>query len=294
MSEAREGYINLSDGRVWYRVVGSGERPPLVLLHGGPGFPHDYLEPLGALADERPVIFYDQLGCGRSDRPDDTSLWHADRFVKELEQVRATLAPERVHILGHSWGSMLATDYALTRPRGLLSLILASPALSIKRWVEDAAECRKQLPANVQETLSRHEREGTIDSDEYRQAAEVFYRRHVCRLEPWPEAMARTLEGMGQAVYNTMWGPSEFHPTGNLLDYDRTARLNEIEAPVLFTCGRYDEATPEAAGWYQSLTPRSELAVFDGSAHMPHLEETDLYLEAVRDFLRRADRQVRA
>ena len=126
----KEGYINVEGGRVWYRVSGSGNETPLLLLHGGPGAPSYYLNPLDGISRDRPVIFYDQLGAGRSDRPTDTSLWTVDRYVRELGDVRAALGLDQVHILGHSWGTMLAVDYMLTQPEGVKSLILASPAIS--------------------------------------------------------------------------------------------------------------------------------------------------------------------
>jgi proline iminopeptidase len=289
----KKGYIPVTGGSVWYQAVNTGNGIPLLTLHGGPGSPHDYLEPLGILANERPVIFYDQLGCGKSERPDDTTLWQRSRFVEELDQIRQVLKLERIHLFGHSWGSMLAIDYALSKPDGLISLILASPALSIPRWLNDLGNYRKSLSIEIQETLEEHERNNTTDADEYQAASMEFYRRFLCRLHPWPEPLERTLGGEGTIVYKTMWGPSEFYMTGNLMDYDCTARLGEIDIPTLFTCGRYDEATPEATAWYQSLLPASELAVFEQSAHMAHLEETERYLQTVRNFLRRVVLQKR-
>lgn len=289
-SNVQEGYIPVTGGLVWYQaLMNTGNGIPLLTLHGGPGSPHDYLEPLGTLANERPVIFYDQLGCGKSERPNDVTLWQRSRFVEELNQIRQALKLEQVHLFGHSWGSMLAIDYALTRPDGLISLILASPALSIPRWLNDMEDYRKSLPIEIQKILEEHERNNTTDADEYQEASMKFYQRFLCRLHPWPEPLERTLDGEGTIVYKTMWGPSEFYMTGNLMDYDCTAHLGEIDIPTLFTCGRYDEATPEATAWYQSLLSRSELAVFEKSAHMPHLEETEHYLQTARDFLRRVE-----
>ncbi len=281
--------ISVTGGRVWFQALGEGERTPLVTLHGGPGFPHDYLEPLGRLADERPVVFYDQLGCGRSDRPADPALWRVERFVEELQQVRDALRLERLHLFGHSWGAMLAADYALANPTGMRSLILASPPLSIPRWTADAERLRRTLPAEVQETLRRHERAGTTDSREYDAARQEYYRRYVRRLDPLPEALVRAEEGFGRAVYQEMWGPNEFTATGNLVAYDRTPRLRELSLPVLFTCGRFDEATPEATAWYQSMVPGATMTVFEESAHLPHLGEEERYLAVLRGFLRRAD-----
>lgn len=288
-NNVQEGYVSVSSGLVWYQVINSGDAIPLLTLHGGPGFPHDYLEPLGNLANERPIIFYDQLGCGKSERPDDATLWQRNRFVEELSQIREALKLEQFHLFGHSWGSMLAVDYALTQPNGLVSLVLASPPLSIPCWLNDAEGYRLSLPVEVQEVLRKHEQQGTTDSEAYQSAAMEFYQRYLCRLNPWPEALKRASIGEGTPVYDTMWGPSEFFMTGNLLDYDCTTRLGEIDIPALFTCGRYDEATPDTTAWYQSLLPKSELVVFEQSAHHPHLEETEYYLQVIRNFLWRVE-----
>ena len=284
-----QGYLSTPWGRVWYERVGGGAGLPLITAHGGPGYPHDSFEPLSALGVDRPVIFYDQLGCGRSDRPTDRSLWTIDRFVEELGMVADELVNGPFHLLGHSWGSMLATDYALTRPLGLRGLILASPPLCIPRWLEDLERYRAALPEDIRDVLTRHEAGGTTDSEEYEEATLAFYRRHLCRLDPWPEELNRAMEGASMDVYHTMWGPSEFYMTGSLADYDRTDRLSEITSPTLFTCGAYDEAPPETTRWYQSLLPGSRLAVFEQSAHLPHLEEPDAYLRALGKFLSDCD-----
>jgi proline iminopeptidase len=282
-----EGYIPVEGGRVWYGVAGAAKTgAPLITLHGGPGYPHDYLEPLALLAGDRPVIFYDQLGCGKSDRPADRSLWRIDRFVRELGQLRAALGLERVHLFGHSWGTMLAVDYLLTGAT-VESVILASPALSIPRWMADAKAYVQTMPVEWQETAARHEAAGTTHSREYRDAATAYYHRYLCRQEPWPDPMERSHEASSGVVYREMWGPSEFHAIGNLREYDRATRLGEITARTLYTCGGYDEATPETTAWYCSLTPAAELTVFERSAHMPHLEETEAYLAALRRFLHR-------
>ena len=281
-----EGRITVEGGNVWYNVQGA-EKPgiPLLTLHGGPGYPHDYLEPLAQLADERPVIFYDQLGCGNSDRPADKSLWRAERFVRELADVRAALGLERMHLFGHSWGTMLAVDYLLL-PAPVESVILASPALSIPRWMEDAARLRETLPPGVEATLAGHEAAGATHTRAYHEAKQEYYRRYLCRLDPWPEAMNRSHEASSGEAYLEMWGPSEFCATGNLREYDRASRLPEIAVPALYTCGRHDEATPAATAWYHSLTPGAELAIFERSAHMAHLEETEAYLALLRGFLK--------
>lgn len=285
----QEGFIAVEGGRVWYRVVGPGEGTPLLVLHGGPGFPSHYLARLRGLSDERRVVFYDQLGAGRSERPDDPTLWRVERFVDELARVRDQLRLDEIHLFGHSWGSMLAVEYMLTRPSGVKSLVLASPALSVPRWLDDVTELRAALPAETREVLDRHEAAGTTGGPEYQAAVMEFYKRHLCRVDPFPGELQLTMEQANLDLYETMWGPSEFYPTGSLKDYDRTDRLGELDLPVLLTAGRHDEATPAAARFYQGLIPGAELEVFEESAHMAMLEETERYLEVIRGFLRRVE-----
>lgn len=286
---AGERFIPVVGGRVWCRIAGIGDRIPLLVLHGGPGIPHDYLEPLVEVADERPVVFYDQLGCGRSDRPDDPSLWQIGRFVAEVSQVREALGLVRVHILGHSWGTILAADYALHQLLGLVSLVLASPALSVPQTIGEITRLRAGLPREVQVVLQQHEAAGTTDAEEYQQAVDKFNRRHGCRLQPPPESLQRAKASLGQQVFRTMWGPSAIYCTGNLKDYDCTARICEIAIPTLFTCGRYDECTPEVTAWYHSLVADSQMVVFEHSAHMAYLEEPEPCLQVIRHFLRQAE-----
>ncbi len=288
----REGKIAVRGGNIWYRIEGVYKTAvPLLSLHGGPGAPHDYLEPLVALSDERPVVFYDQLGCGLSDRPDDNSLWTVERFVDELSQLRRDLDLREVHILGQSWGSMLAAQYYFSHPPGIRSLIFSGPALSAQRFAEDTRDLLKHLPDEMQKAVSEAEESGDYSSLEYQNAIDEFYKRFMCRIDPWPDCMNRTIEGMGQAVYEYMWGPSEFTATGILKDFDCTNRLDEIEVPVLYTCGRYDEATPETTEFYRSRTPISEITVIEDASHEHHLEKPEEYLSVVRDFLRRVEQQ---
>jgi proline iminopeptidase len=270
--------------------VGSGEATPLLVLHGGPGYTHEYCRSLAALADERPIVFYDQLGCGRSDRPEALSLWTTERYVREVSELRRVVGLDRVHILGHSWGSMLTTEYMLTaRPEGVVSLVLASPCISIPRWVADAERFKAALPAGVIDTIDTHEQQGFFGCPEYAAALLVYYKRHVCRLDPWPVELERAYAGHSEAVYQTMWGPAEWTVTGNLQTFDRGERLADIDVPVLFTCGGYDEATPETTAWYSQQLPGSELVVFENSSHLAHLEERDRFLQVVREFLRKVD-----
>ncbi|MFA4135357.1 MULTISPECIES: proline iminopeptidase-family hydrolase [unclassified Brevibacillus] len=287
----QEGYIEVPGGRVWYSRVGEGETTPLIVLHGGPGNTHDPLKStLHVLGNDRPVIFYDQLGSGNSDRPTDLTLWKTERFVEELTCIRQALDLKEVHILGHSWGTMLAAAYLVdAKPEGVQSIIFSSPCLSAERWKQDADRLIEQLPVDTQQTIATHEEQGTTDSQEYQDAMKEYYKRHVCRLDPMPTVMTESRPKANKEVYMTMWGPSEFCPTGNLKTFDYTPQLHQINIPSLFVCGRYDEATPESTGYYQSLVPKAELHVFENSSHVGYLEETDEYVQVIRSFLQKAD-----
>lgn len=286
----REGYVEVEGGRVFFRVFGSGDGAPLLCLHGGPGFAHDYIEPLAAVGDgERPVIFYDQLGCGASDRPSNASLWRIDRFLDELDAVREHLGLAEVHLLGHSWGGCLAASYLLDGRSAPLSLILASPLLSVDRWLEDAGRLRSEMPEDVREVLDQHEKTGYTGCPEYTAATLQFYKRHLCRVDPWPDELERTWSAAGLHVYEAMWGPTEFYATGTLRGYDLSGRLAEIMVPTLFTCGQYDEAAPGTIAAFAERVRGAETIVFERSSHTPHLEERDAYAAAIGDFIARAE-----
>jgi proline-specific peptidase len=288
-----EGRVPFAEYNVWYRIIGEPRepgKPPLLCLHGGPGAPHDYLMPLEALAkDGRRVIFYDQLGCGNSDQPSDPSLWTVERFVDGVDAIRDALALDRVHLLGHSWGGMLALEYALTRPTGLASLILASTTASTHQWIAEADRLRADLPPEVQEVLLYHEATATTDDPAYQEAMMAFYERHVCRLAEWPEFVTRTFNRLRHEVYGTMWGPSEFHSTGALREWDVRDRLGEIDVPTLVTSGRYDEATPHIAETLKRGIPVAQVVIFEQSAHMAHAEEPERYRQEIEDFLTRVE-----
>ncbi|MDZ7632851.1 MAG: proline iminopeptidase-family hydrolase [Gemmatimonadaceae bacterium] len=287
----KEGFIEVPGGKVWYRIVGA-DKPgiPLLTLHGGPGMPSYYLSPLAELADERPVIFFDQLGCGRSDHPNDTTLWTIPRFVEEVKAVRQALGYEEVHLLGHSWGTLLAFEYLLTKPAGVKSVIMSGPAISIVRFRHDVDSMIAMLPDSLIRAIRTNEKAGTITAPAYLAASQVFYDRHVIRTKPLPADVESTFKYIGTQVYNTMNGPTEFTVVGSFKNYDGTPRLGELTLPVLWVAGEFDETSPAAAKDFQRMVKGSEYVEVKGAGHLTMWDARGEYLTAVRKFLTARER----
>jgi len=288
---AHEGYVDFRGYRTWYRVVGDRESGavPLLALHGGPGSTHHYFTPLERLADERPVVLYDQVGCGSSDRPTDIE-WSADVFREEVANVRDQLELERIHLLGTSWGGMLALEHVLSGARGVVSLVLSSTLAFIDDWAGEQKRLRANLPADVIEILDRHERAGTYDDPEYERAMDVYMDRHFYR-GPKPRAeLERMNSERAPDVYRAMQGPNEWTVTGALRGWDVRDRLHEIDVPTLVIRGRYDMCTDKIASTLLTGIEGAREVVLEQSSHTPVLEETDAYLAAIGEFMRDAER----
>lgn len=285
--EDTQGYIKTSSGRIWFKIAGiNSKKTPLLLLNGGPGVSHDYFEPLLVLSDERPVIFYDPLGCGNSDKPGDMSQYSVESYVKEVGEVRSALGLSDVHILGQSWGGGLAAAYFISeKPGGVKSMILSSPLLDTKRWISDQKSYLSEMPENIQEIVRIAEETGVYDSEDYQDAMNEYYSLHLCRLDPWPPLVIDSLEKLSISVYMHMWGPSEFTCTGTLQSFNLTANLSDIGVPVLFICGEYDEATPSAISHFAGFVDNSQILIIKNASHLNHIEKTDEYVKAVREFL---------
>jgi L-proline amide hydrolase len=287
-----EGWLPFRGHQTWYQIsgdVGTG-RTPLVALHGGPGMAHNYLEPIVELSEDgRPVVLYDQLGCGRSTHLPDaaTDFWSVDLFLDELDALLDHLGVAGdYHLLGQSWGGMLAAEHAVRQPAGLRSLTLSNSLASSALWAEGARRLRALLPAEVEDALRRHEAAGTLDDPEYLAATEEYYARHVCRV-PLPDFVRASFDQVAQdpTVYGTMWGPNEFAPLGTLKDWSIVDRLDAISAPTLVISGEFDEATSECQEpFVQRIRDVRQIVVPNGS-HLSMVEEPAFYLDAVRTFL---------
>ena len=299
MSTVTNLFVPFREWQTWVRIT-SPNAPkdgalPLIVLHGGPGMAHNYVRNLQELADAggRTVIHYDQLGCGLSthlpDAPPD--FWEPQLFVDEFTNLVQHLEIPEFHLLGQSWGGMLAAEIATRRPPGLRGLSICNSPASMQLWVEGAAELRGGLPIETRAALTRHELAGTLDDPEYLEAVDVFYRKHVCRVVPTPTDFRESEEQMEAepTVYHTMNGPNEFHVVGSLRTWTIIDRLDAITVPTLVVAGEFDEATPATWQPFVDRIPGAAAHVFPNSSHCVHLEHPEEFRRLINEFIVRTD-----
>jgi proline iminopeptidase len=277
--------------KVWTKKVGSG-RIKVLTLHGGPGCTHEYFECFEDFLPQEGIeyYYYDQLGSAYSDQPADTSLWTVDRFREEVEQVRRALGLESFYLYGHSWGGMLAIEYALKYQSHLKALVISDMTASIASYMEYAAELRRILPKDVLAILDKYEAKNDYSNPEYEQAMfERVYTQYLCRLDPWPDPVVRTFKHLAAPVYNTMQGPNEFVITGNFKDWDRWKDLPSIQAPTLVLVGRHDTMSADQMRKMASLLPRSRFAVMENGSHLCMWDDQEAYFRHLIGFWKDVD-----
>ncbi len=285
----REGTIAVPGGNVWFKRIGGGAGLPLLAIHGGPGLPHTYLRSLERLADEREVIFWDQLGCGNSECPSNAELWTMERSVAEMDAVVRALGLDRFHIFGNSWGGMLAQQYVLDVTSGAVSLAISNSIASIPQFSDMVARLKSELDPTTQSAIERHEAAGTTYAAEYQDAIRTWNETYLCRVRPWPAELLQAFRQMGTEIFETMFGPSDFHIVGTIRDWDVFERLAEISLPTLVLAGRFDECVPEHMWEMHQRIAGSRFELFESSAHMPFIEEPNRFDQVMRDFLRLHD-----
>lgn len=271
---------------VWTKRIGSSPTKVLI-LHGGPGFSHDYLE---CFEDFLPkagleMYYYDQLGCGNSDHPNDDRLWTIARYTDEVEAARAGLGLDDFVLYGHSWGGMLAIEYALKYPQHLRRLVISDMTASIPSYVEYAQKMRAALPAADRATLDKYEKLNKTDDPAYQAVIDKLDRQHVCRLNPWPEPLLRTFNKVNSHIYNYMQGPNEFTITGNLKSWSRWADLPKIKKPTLVMGARYDEMDPDQIRREGKLIPGSRTWISDSGSHLAMYDDQQAYFANLIPFL---------
>lgn len=289
----REAMVPVAGGAVHVRINGdlNNGRAPIVMVHGGPGGGHWYFLNATALADERAVILYDQLDSGKSDRPGDPANWTVARFLDELEAIRAYLGVDRWHVLGASWGGLVALEYGARQPTALAGLILQSPLIATAAWLADASRLKEAMPADVRALLDLCEIPGAAGEDACARATEAFYRRHVYLADPPPTIAAyRAASGEFNAdVYRHMWGRAEFSASGTLRDYDGRPLLERLDGQrTLFLTGEADEATPATVASF-ARDAGAAFAVIPDAAHFALSDNPRTYLAIMRPWLLRQD-----
>jgi len=284
-----EGYATVPGGKVYWRKFGSGAKTPLLTLHGGPGSSHNYLLPLQALADERPVIFYDQLGCGKADAPEDDGVYTIQRSVDELDAVRAALGLDRVVLLGHSWGALLAVEYLCQgRGKGVERLILSGAMASIPQAIAGFERLFATMPDGWGDKIHALEKAGKTGTPEYAELVQKFYDTFVLRVPPSPEVLA-TLESLGKSpAYRVLNGPNEFTIVGKIKDWDRRKDLKAITQKTLITTGEFDEVTLDCHQTLRDGIAGSRLAVMSGCSHLTMNEKPAQYNALLRGFMNEA------
>lgn len=299
----KEGRVCFNGLSTWYQVTGSPQSDgiPVILLHGGPGYPSFSMEPMEVLAkSNRAVVRYDQIGCGKSslkDIPHDSSMFVVELFVRELETLIAELDLGEYVLLGHSWGGMLAIEFALTQPAGLRGLILYSTLASIVEFRVATEKLVATLPEEIQATIRRSRITNDTESPEFKAAEHEYNRRFVCRLDPLPDCVQLSEAALASdnEVYKVMAGGSEFDSGGAMTpleNWDVRPRLKEISVPTLCISGEFDEATPEVMGTVANGISGADWFLVPGASHSSHLETPDLFYPVVENFLNDLDKSV--
>lgn len=292
-------YVDIQGGKVWYGVMGAGDATPLLCLHGGPGGTSKSFLSLAKLSKERPVILMDQLGSGLSSFHEDSTLLTVENFVEQVKAVKEALNLNEFYLMGHSWGTALALEYYTAYPDGVKGIVFNSPYFSTSTWIKDTDILVSSLPDTIQEAIAVAEANYEFESQAYKDAMDVFFKNFLVRKDKdyWPTLSYQLIDPAYDSVevkgnsyiYNYMWGPSEFSPTGTLLDYENTDALKAISVPVLFTTGEYDEARPETVEHYTSLVGNATFITIPDAGHGSSRDNQSAYLKAHRDFAKRID-----
>lgn len=288
---AKQGYVKVEGGKVWYGVMGKGDKTPVICLHGGPGGTGYGFLYFHEIAKERPVIMFDQLGGGRSTIHEDTSLLKVDNFVEQVEAVRKTLKLEEFYVLGHSWGTALALEYYSKYPDAVKALIFNSPYFSTPIWSADADTLIAGLPKEIQVDIRQAEADSLFTTPEYEAANTYFLSQHGRRNDSRELPFEVDRPKGSDFIYNYMWGPSEFTATGTLREYDNHQSLKEVNVPALFTTGEFDEARPATIRRLSKLAPNSRFVMIPGAGHSTMNDNLPALVKAVDTFLKEQDKR---
>lgn len=283
--------------KVWTKYNGDNPKIKVLLLNGGPGATHEYFECMESFLQPQNIefIYYDQLGCGLSDNPNDTTMWDLSRFVEEVEQVRKAhhLTKDNFYILGHSWGGILAMQYALKYQDNIKGLIISNMMSSCPAYGKYAQEVlAPQFDPKVLDTIRQIEKAGDFNNPKYMELLYPnFYAKHICRipLDQWPEPMVRSFNKMNQSLYVTMQGPSEFGVGGNLVNWDVSKELPKIKVPTLTIGGKYDTMDPEHMKWMSTQVQNGRYLYCPNGSHMSMYDDQKNYFPGLIQFIKDVD-----
>lgn len=291
--EIVEGYIPFLEYKTYYRIINpKGKKTPLLMLHGGPGSTHNAFELLDHMAfdDDRPIIMYDQIGCGKSIiEKGHEELWCKETWVKELENLRNKVNLKNIHLFGHSWGGMLAIIYLCDyNPKGIKSVTLSSTLSSASLWKEETHRLINLLDEDIKKDILECEALNDFESEKAQYSMDYYFHKFV--FGPWtkgvdPECLTRVKPDSSES-YECGWGKSEFAPSGTLKDYEYTNKLKNIKCPVLLQSGADDESTPyQNLVMFKNITTNKDWHLYSKSRHMSYYEEHDLYVSNLTKFL---------
>jgi proline iminopeptidase len=279
-----EGFVEVEGGKIWYGIMGDGDNTPLLCLHGGPGGTSKSYYNLSEISKERPVILFDQLGTGRSDHHQDTTLLKVEMFVKQVKAIKSELKLNDFYLLGSSWGAALALEYYTHHPEGIKGIIFNSPYFSTPVWTEDAAKLVAGLPDSIQTAIHMAERDSVFDTDSYIAANSFFASKHGRRKELVKHPYDTVESNRNTFIYNYMWGPSEFTATGTLRNYDNVQSLKKVKVPALFTTGEFDEAIPETVNKLSHMVNDSKFVIIQDAGHFSLNDNREAVVGAIQEF----------
>jgi proline iminopeptidase len=280
---------------VWTKRFGNNPKIKVLLLHGGPGGTHEFFECFESFFPKEGIEFYeyDQLGSYFSDKPTDSSLWVTERFVEEVEQVRKALGmnKDNFYLLGHSWGGILATEYALKYQTNIKGLVISNMMASCPKYGQYANEVlAKQMDPKVLDTIEQIEVKNDFNNPKYMELLMPnFYNQHLCRLKEWPEALNRAFPHMNQQIYVMMQGPSEFRVRGRLENWDRSKDLPKITIPTLTIGGKHDTMDPEYMKWMATQVQHGDSLVCPNGSHCSMWDDQQNYFNGLIKFIKTVD-----
>jgi proline iminopeptidase len=278
---------------VWTKRIGNNPKVKVLLLNGGPGMSHEYFECMENFLPASGIefIYYDQLGTGFSDNPNDVALWDLPRYVEEVEQVRKALQLDASNfiLLGHSWGGILAMEYALKYQANLKGLVISNMMASCPEYGQYAEVLAKQIPADALAEIRALEAKKDFNNPRYMELLMPnYYDQHICRI-PWPEPMNRAFSRLNSSLYVTMQGPSEFGVSGKLTTWDRKKDLPKLVVPTLTIGAKYDTMDPAHMQWMATQVQHGTYLYCPNGSHMSMYDDQQVYMKGLVSFLKKLE-----